>query len=271
MERFEQLQAAIAKLEEDAVKCKKRFCQEEEEWKKCFRRNRIKYHPDKKGGDEETFKDLGICDDTENEIMALRATEDEVREMAEREAAVAEREAAAVAEREAAEAAVEAALADLTWLDDDIGTASGTASGYSDIDGEEYPQESTATSPSRPIGRGRGETSSKPRLQNSTSPNMTRNFNAVPVPGTMKFRLDRSASRNRRGVETKEQLEEQLEEFNLTMQFYQGYEDRRREVIRLLNNERAARERERRRALDERESRAEVSQNCCTLWTNTFK
>ena len=249
MERFEQLQAAIAKLEEDAVKCKKRFCQEEEEWKKCFRRNRIKYHPDKKDGDEETFKDLGICDDTENDIMALRAMEDEAREMAEREAA-------------------EAALAELTWLEetdtqtDDIGTPSE----YSDSDGE-YPQESTATSPSRRIGRGRVETSPKPRLQNSTSPNMTRIFNAVP--GTMKYRVDRSASR-RRKVETKVQLGETKEDTKREM--------RRREVIRLqnevirLNNERAAaRERERRRALDERESRAEVSQNCCTLWTNTFK
>jgi hypothetical protein len=256
MERFEQLQAAIAKLEEDAVKCKKRFCQEEEEWKKCFRRNRIKYHPDKKGGDEETFKDLGICDDADNNIMALRAMEDEAREMAEREAA-------------------EAALADLTWLEetdtqtDDIGTASeyqtddiGTASEYSDSDGEEYPQESTATSPSRRIGR--VETSPKPRLQNSTSPNMTRIFNKIP--GTMKYRVDRSASRRRR-VETKEQLEETKEDTTR--------EIRPREVIRLendvirLNNERAAaRERERRRALDDRESRAEVSQNCC--WTLTF-
>ena len=237
MERFQQLQAAIAKLEEDAVKCKKRFCQEEEEWKTCLRRNRLKYHPDK-GGDEETFKDLGICDDTENDIMELRAMEDEAREMAEREAA-------------------EADVAELTWLEetdtqtDDIGTASD----YSDSDGE-YPHESTATSPSRRIGRGRVETSPKPRLQNSISPNMTN------ILSTMQYRADRSASRRRR-VETKEDTTREMI---------------RREVIRLknevirLNKERAAaRERERRRALDERESRAEVSQNCCTLWTNTFK
>ena len=218
--------------------CKERFCKEDEEWKKGCKRNIFIHHPDK-GGEEENFKELNNCNAMVKDLEA------------------AERARAEAAERARAEAAEWEDVAEFPWSEETQIDDTGTASEYSDSDGE-YAHESTATSPSRRIGR--VETSPKPRLQNSTSPNMTRIFNKIP--GTMKYRVDRSASRKRK-VETKVQLEETKEDTKR--------EIRRREVnevIRLNNERAAARERERRRALDERESRAEVSQNCC--WTLTF-
>lgn len=211
--------------------CKERFCEEEEEWKKCFKRNIFIHHPDK-GGEEENFKELNNCN----------AMVKDLEEMMEREMA-----ARAAAERARARAA------EIFETDDrdetDTQTGSVDSEFYSDDDSDDglfYVQESTATSPPMSI---RGRASIPKQNRHSVSPrNMT---------GTMQFRADRSASR-RRNEEAAENAQREM---------------RRREVIRLNRAAARAAEREmaaaRRRALDERERRAEVSQDCC--WTLTFK
>jgi len=45
------------------LSCREKFeCGDQEEWKKCFRKNVRKYHPDKKG-DAEEFKKLSACNE----------------------------------------------------------------------------------------------------------------------------------------------------------------------------------------------------------------
>ena len=137
-----------------------------------YRRNALIHHPDKKTGDEETFKYLGKC----NEANA-RAKEMMEREMAAR----------AAAERARARAA------EIFETDDrdetDTQTGSVDSEFYSDDDSDDglfYVQESTATSPPMSI---RGRASIPKQNRHSVSPrNMT---------GTMQFRADRSASRRR--------------------------------------------------------------------------
>ena len=64
--------------------CKERFCKEDEEWKKCFRRNALIHHPDK-GGEQENFKELNNCNSMMAEPERARAMME--REMAARAAA----------------------------------------------------------------------------------------------------------------------------------------------------------------------------------------
>ncbi len=247
--------------------CKERFCKEDEEWKKCFKRNIFIHHPDK-GGEEENFKELNNCNAMVKDLEA--------------------------AERARAEAAEWEDVAEFPWSEETQIDDTGTASEYSDSDGE-YPQESTATSPSRPIGRGRVEKSPKHQQNRNSISTPPRNMTGI-LKNTMKIRFarSRSASRRRRDAaakkreaeaneqlkETKEETMEETKDDTGTASEYSDSdgEMRRREVpdnwmsswydTDTQTDSAAARERERRRALDERESRAEVSQNCC--WTLTF-
>ena len=55
----------------DRRNCRK-FCEPDEVWKKCYKRNALKYHPDK-GGDAEIFIELSNCNDMMEMEEALAA------------------------------------------------------------------------------------------------------------------------------------------------------------------------------------------------------